>query len=80
MFEQGPSGSMTTTDNRVGEGQGGVAATYYIDYRVLCRIPTFVWTVARTLQSAVPPSHSRQHGPSFHQPGLDPHILNNNSI
>ena len=35
LLEQGPSGSMTTIDNRVGEGQGGVAATYCIDYRVV---------------------------------------------
>jgi hypothetical protein len=26
---------MTTMDNRVGEGQGGVAATYCIDYGVV---------------------------------------------
>ena len=26
---------MTTIDNRVGEGQGGVAATYCIDYYVV---------------------------------------------
>jgi hypothetical protein len=26
---------MTTIDNRVGEGQGGVATTYCIDYRVV---------------------------------------------
>jgi hypothetical protein len=26
---------MTTIDNRVGEGQGGVAATYCIDYIVV---------------------------------------------
>jgi hypothetical protein len=26
---------MTTMDNRVGEGQGGVAATYCIDYRIV---------------------------------------------
>jgi hypothetical protein len=35
LLEQGPSGSMTTMDNRVGEGQGGVAATYCIDYVVV---------------------------------------------
>jgi hypothetical protein len=35
LLEQGPSGSMTTMDNRVGEGQGGVAATYCIDYGVV---------------------------------------------
>jgi hypothetical protein len=35
ILEQGPSGSMTTMDNRVGEGQGGVAATYCIDYLVV---------------------------------------------
>jgi hypothetical protein len=26
---------MTTMDNRVGEGQGGVAATYCINYRIV---------------------------------------------
>jgi hypothetical protein len=26
-------------DNRVGEGRGGVAATYCIDYRVMCIVP-----------------------------------------
>jgi hypothetical protein len=34
LLEQGPSSSMITMDNRVGEGKGGVAATYCIDYRV----------------------------------------------
>ncbi|KAF2024707.1 P-loop containing nucleoside triphosphate hydrolase protein, partial [Setomelanomma holmii] len=29
-----------------------------------------------TKSSAVPTSHSRYHGSSFHQPGLNPHILN----
>jgi hypothetical protein len=35
---------MTTMDNRVAEGQGGVAATYYIDYRrvVLFCVPARV--------------------------------------
>jgi hypothetical protein len=52
-----------------------VASTYCIDYVVqLCKRPHIVHV--RTLQSAVPTSHSRYHGPSFHQPGLNPHILN----
>jgi hypothetical protein len=42
LLEQGPSSSMTTIDNRVGEGQVGVAATYCIDYRVVCCVPARV--------------------------------------
>jgi hypothetical protein len=43
LLEQGPSGSMTTIDNRVGEGQGEVAATYCINYHlVLCCVPARV--------------------------------------
>jgi hypothetical protein len=34
LLKRGPSSSMTTMDNQVGDGQGGVAATYCIDYRV----------------------------------------------
>jgi hypothetical protein len=52
-----------------------VASTYCIDYIVqLCKRPHRLRI--RALQSAVPTSHSRYHGPSFHQPRLNPHILN----
>jgi hypothetical protein len=52
-----------------------VASTYCIDYIVqLCKRPHR--PRIRALQSAVPTSHSRHHGPSFHQPRLNPHILN----
>jgi hypothetical protein len=37
LLEQVPSSSMTTIDNRVGEGQGGVAATYCI--KLSCHVP-----------------------------------------
>jgi hypothetical protein len=39
VLERGPSSSMTTMDNQV--GGGGVAATYCIDYRVVCYNLTF---------------------------------------
>jgi hypothetical protein len=42
LLKQGLSSSMTTMDNRVGEEQGGVAATYCIDYRVLCVVSQLV--------------------------------------
>jgi hypothetical protein len=35
ILEQGPSGSITTIDNRVGKGQGRVAATYCINYCIV---------------------------------------------
>lgn len=40
LLEQGPYSSMTTMDNRVGEGQGGVAATYYLDNGVSTPLTT----------------------------------------
>jgi hypothetical protein len=38
LLKQGPSSSMTTMDNRVGEGQGGMAATRCIDYSVVSQL------------------------------------------
>ena len=53
-LEQGPSSSMTTMDNRVGEGQGGVAATYCID----CIVSHFVsHTLSRSRPSWYLPAY-----------------------
>jgi hypothetical protein len=57
-------------DNRVGEGQDGVAATYCINYCVAC-VPYLQNTVASIMVLYLP-----AHQASFHQPGLNPHILN----
>jgi hypothetical protein len=55
VLEQGPSGSMTTMDNRVGEGQGGVATTYCINSIVLCCVQYLQSTVASIMVLAGPP-------------------------
>jgi hypothetical protein len=63
---------MTTMDNRVGEGQGGVAATYGIVlYYVSARV-----NIDENVTVGCTMTYSKYHEPTFHQPRLNLHSLN----